>query len=453
MSSAAVVDVAYSTHASDESPRPWSLPGRITFRLSFLYLMLYMFLNGNTSLFTLLQNFPMLDGPIHDAVTYPLGELTRWWAVPTFHLTGIAAEWHRDGSGDTLLNYLLCVTFLGVAVLGTVVWSVLDRRRAHYAGLYRWLRFFLRLNVGIGMLQYGFYKVYPIQMQPPNLAVLNAPLGDASPMTLLWTLLGLSPWYERVCGLAEVLGGVLILIRPTALAGAALSAFVMTNVVLYNMFFDVPVKLYAIHILVMAMVVMLPDIRPLLDFFVLHRPTKLRGVWVPRARTDRGRWAIVVFEIAFFVLMMASEVKFDSERYATYLASVRPAPIVGLWRIEPSTPMPQLFGGARWNEISIDNLTRAMARSTDGQLWRVYLKFDADKHTLAMTSRGGSGAVVYTWATPDPDHMVLHLDAKGAGTAAATPAQTVTFARVPTPATYPLLTRGFHMVSEWGYER
>ena len=50
-------------------------------------------------------------------------------------------------------------------------------------------------------------------MQPPNLAVLNEPLGQASPLTLLWTLLGLLPMYKRVCGAAEVLGGVLILFR------------------------------------------------------------------------------------------------------------------------------------------------------------------------------------------------------------------------------------------------
>ena len=30
----------------------------------------------------------------------------------------------------------------------------------------------------MGMLQYGFYKLYPIQMQPPNMAVLNEPLGQ-----------------------------------------------------------------------------------------------------------------------------------------------------------------------------------------------------------------------------------------------------------------------------------
>ena len=424
---------------------PWSLLTKIAFRFSFLYLMLYMFCNGNTTIFTLLQNFPKLDGWIHNILFEPLGAVTLWWAVKFLHLTGIAATWHRDGSGDTLLNYLLCVTFLAIAIAGTAVWSVLDRSRPHYQTLYAWLRFFLRLNIGVGMLQYGFYKVYPVQMQPPNLAVLNEPLGNASPMTLLWTLLGLSPFYERICGAAEVLGGLLILFRRTALTGAALSAFVMTNVVLYNLFFDVPVKLYAIHILLMSIFVMLPDVSPLWDFLVMQRAAKLRGVWVPPASRPRFLRATAWVETGFLVLLLASEIKFDHDRYGAYLASVRPAPVIGLWRIEPNSPMPQTIGGVPWNEISIDNLTRGMARSTDGQLWRMYLNYDEKKHTLGMISRGGSGAVKYTWATPDPNHLILRVDGKNP--------QTLTFDRVPTPDHYPLLTRGFHMVSEWGYER
>jgi hypothetical protein len=423
----------------------WSWPVKVAFRLSFVYLMLYMFCNGNVTVFTVFEPFPVVDRWISTVLFTPLSALTQWWAVKALHLTGVAATWHHDGSGDTLLNYLLCVTFLGLALLVTAVWSVLDRRRAHYRTLYAWLRFFVRLNVGIGMLQYGFYKVFPVQMQPPNLAVLNAPLGDASPMTLLWTLLGLSPLYERVCGLAEVVGGVLILFRRTALTGAIISAFVMTNVVLYNFFFDVPVKLYALHLLLMPLFVMLPDVKPLWDFLVMHKAAKLRGVWVPPSSRRGVRVAITAVEIAFLLVAVWSEWKYDGDRYKAYAASVRPAPVIGLWQLDPGSPMPMTVGGVPWHEISIDNLTRGMARSTDGQLWRMYLTYDEAAHTLGMVSRGGSGAVQYTWATPDKDHLVL-ATVKGA-------AMRLTFHRVATPTEYPLLTRGFHLVSEWGYER
>ena len=118
--------------------------------------MLYMFCNANVTVFTILQPFPAVDKWMTWVLFTPLSLLTQWWGVKAFHLAGMAAQWHRDGSGDTALNYLLCCTFFFVAVAGTVVWSALDRNRPHYRTLYAWLRFFLRLNVGIGMLQYGF---------------------------------------------------------------------------------------------------------------------------------------------------------------------------------------------------------------------------------------------------------------------------------------------------------
>jgi hypothetical protein len=441
MSSATMADVSLQEGVAVDDVR-WPLAGRLAFRFSFVYLMLYMFFNGNVTVFTILEPFPVVEGWIARNLFVPFGTLTQWWAVKAFHLTGLAATWHRDGSGDTLLNYMLCVTFAAVALVVTVVWSAVDWKRPHYRTLYAWLRFLVRINVGLGMLQYGFYKVFPVQMQPPNMAVLNAPLGNTSPMTLLWTLLGLVPMYERVCGLAEVAGGVLILFRRTALAGAMLSAFVMTNVVLYNFFFDVPVKLYAVHLLAMACFVMLPDLRPLWDFFVAHKDTRPVGVWVPPMRSARARWVIVGVEALFLVGSCAAMMKYDGDRYKAYLASVRPAPVIGLWRLETGQPMPMTIAGVPWEEISIDSLTRGMARSTDGELWRMYLKYNEGKHTLGMISRGGLGAVTYQWAAPDAGHLVLKNKDK-----------TMVFERVATPKEYPLLTRGFHLVSEFGYER
>jgi hypothetical protein len=446
MSSAAVAAGVYAGANEDAAGEVrWSLPAKLGFRFSFVYLMLYMFCNGNVTVFTVLQPFPVIDQFIGTVLWTPLATLTQWWAVRALHLTGIAATWHRDGSGDTLLNYLLCVTFAGIALAATALWSVLDRRRAHYQGLYAWLRFFLRLNVGMGMLQYGFYKVYPIQMQPPNLAVLNEPVGQMSPMTMLWTMLGYSPIYERVCGAAEVMGGLLILFRRTALAGALISAFVMINVLLYNIFFDVPVKLYAAHVLLMALFVMLPDVVPMWDFFVMEKDARLRGVWVPPAKRARMQKAMWWIEGIFLAGAVLGYIKFDGDRYKAYTDSVRSSPLIGLWALDAGSSMPKTVGGVPWNEISIDNLTRGMARSTDGQLWRMYLSDDEKAHTLGMVSRGGGGAVKYTWQTPDANHMVL--------TTVGQPVMVLEFHRVPTPKEYPLLTRGFHMISEWGYER
>ena len=172
---------------------------------------------------------------------------SEWASVNVFHITGVGAHFHPTGSGDTAVQWVEQLIFLLFAVGGALLWTAIaalrSSKRTEYQTLYAWLRFLLRLTCAMFMFNYGLDKLLPSQMQPPSMAILNEPVGNMSPMTMLWSLIGLNPGYEVVCGAAEVIGGVLLLFRRTALAGALLASFVLTNVLLYNMFFDVPVKL------------------------------------------------------------------------------------------------------------------------------------------------------------------------------------------------------------------
>jgi len=161
----------------------------------------------------------------------------------------------------------------------------------------------------------------------------------------------------------------------------------------------------------------------------------------------------VAVEVLYLVGTVLALAKYDGDRYKTYLASVRAAPIIGLWELDAGSATPMTVGGVGWYEISIDSLTRGMARSADGQLWRMYLTYDEKKHTVGMASRGGGGAVLYEWQVPDPQHMVLVTVPPKNATGTQSMPMTVIFHRVVTPKEYPLLTRGFHLVNEWGYER
>jgi hypothetical protein len=58
------------------TPR-WSLPTKIAFRLSFCYLMLYMFCNGNVTVFTIFQPFPVVEGWIGTVLFTPFYALTQ----------------------------------------------------------------------------------------------------------------------------------------------------------------------------------------------------------------------------------------------------------------------------------------------------------------------------------------------------------------------------------------
>jgi uncharacterized membrane protein YphA (DoxX/SURF4 family) len=201
----------------------------------------------------------------------------------------------------------LSATFLIAAAVATVVWSILDRRRTRYDRLAALLRVFLRYHIAIQMLGYGFAKLFTGQFPAPTNGRLMQAYGDSSPMGLLWTFMGNSRAYTMFAGAAEVLGGTLIVFRRTATLGAIVVLGVMTNVAMLNYCYDVPVKLFATHMVFMALIVIAPDARRLADVLVWHRATAPADWrWTPANK--RLRWArrlvkgaLVVFLFGYFV--------------------------------------------------------------------------------------------------------------------------------------------------------
>jgi hypothetical protein len=80
--------------------------------------------------------------------------------------------------------------------------------------------------------------------------------------------------YTSFTGAAEVLGGALLFFRRTTTLGALIVAGVMANVVMLNVCYDVCVKLGSLHILLLALVLLAPDARRLVDFFVCNRAVR-----------------------------------------------------------------------------------------------------------------------------------------------------------------------------------
>jgi hypothetical protein len=270
---------------------------------------------------------------------------------------------------------------------------------------------------------------------------------------MLWTLIGLNPVYEMICGSAEVAAGVLILFRRTALLGALLTAFLTTNIVLYNFCFDVPVKIYAAHLLLLSLAVMAPDMRGLWNFFVLHQPCTPVYGWKKPAR----RWGLRVETIATAVVLLLVGAQAAVELYGGYshqLANERhPSPYTGQWHVDSAMlngqPKPVLTGdGLPMTDIFLEPSGRAMLRDSATVLWRGGVHIEDKKHTLRLGSESFDQPLVYAMAQPDPAHLVLTPTGKDAKTAG-----TLTLTRVPLPAHYPLLERGFHWVNEWGLER
>ena len=234
---------------------------RIFFRLACVYWLLYSLPStGRISFFGVIPG-----AQAYKSVWQAIG---RWVAIHAFHLSGPVTVYRPTGSGDTTLDYIEELCFLVLTCAAVLVWSFVDRSRKEYRTLNSWLRLLVRYTLAITLLSYGFSKVFPVQFPFPALSRMIEPFGDFSPMGVLWQFMGSSPAYTIFAGMMEAFGGALLLFRRTTTLGALVSAAVLLNVVVLNFCYDVPVKLYSLNLLLMAVFLMAPDLGKLTGFLV-----------------------------------------------------------------------------------------------------------------------------------------------------------------------------------------
>lgn len=347
-----------------ERPEPprWSPATRVAFRFAFSYFILYYPLPALASQVEFLRD-AYID--FWDAVVVWADEAVVHVPYPlSFGERGI------NSSPYGWVQFLCTVALAGAA---TVVWSVLDRGRVGYARLYPWLRLAVRCLLAVIMIRYGAIKVIPTQMiAPPPLGVLHQRIGDLFPNFLLWWTVGASPSFERATGLAELLGGALLLLPRTTLLGALITAANMLFVVLLNLCYDVPVKLPSLHLLVMAVFLIAPDLRRLAGVFLFNRgaeparvPPLFERKWLDRAPH------VLLLLIGLWSIKSGFEAA--AERYERSHPP-RP-PLYGLWSVEgfsrDGKDVPLYTEPDRWRLVMFQKPGSLRVEQMDGS-WKAY---------------------------------------------------------------------------------
>ena len=204
------------------------------------------------------------------------------------------------GSGDTVDDWVLFATWLAVAFIITIIWSMIDHKRKEYTHIENGLKILVRIYLAVMMLSYGFSKIFVEQMPPPRLTQLYAPLGNLSPMRLSWLFIGYSAPYEIFTGLMEVIGAVLLLSRRTVFLGAFLIMCVMTNVAMMNFCYDIPVKLYSCFLLFLSLYLLSFDLKRIYQFIILHKSVEPSPLALNNRKWQKYGWAILSSGIIFF---------------------------------------------------------------------------------------------------------------------------------------------------------
>jgi hypothetical protein len=260
------------------------------------------------------------------------------------------------------------------------------------------------------MIIYGIGKLD--QFRSPGLLELQLPLGEMPRMGLLWTFMGASTTYAIFTGIAEVLGGVLLLTRRTTLLGTLVSITVLSNVVMLNFCYDVQVKTFASHLLVMAVFLILPDLRRLANVFVLNRGSQRVAPLALFARRWLN-WIVLVLPTVLVIAMCGRNLYVVHEyRKARAHLETRP-PLYGIWKVEEfeadgEVGPPRLTDAVRWRRVTI-NSSRSIVIQHMSDAYSVYaLRLDADAKTLALTNPlDSTWQSAISYRQPEPGLLAL----------------------------------------------
>ncbi len=421
----------------------WPLFLRVLFRLCFLYFglfcVLYQPIDGFVPTLT-------VDSP---NTFWPVRQIVFWTAAHIFHLD-LPLVYTGSGSGDKVFDWVFFFALFVFSAAGTVVWSILDRKRENYVTAYKWFRLFIRFALAGQLLSYGMAKLIPLQMSFPSLSKLVEPYGDFSPMGVLWASIGTTPAYEMFAGSAEVLAGILLIVPRTTMLGALIAAADMTQVFVLNMTYDVPVKLLSFHLLLLAAFLLAPDAKRLADFLVLDRPVE-RSSGSALFSTPRANRIALAAQIVLGVYLLAANVYSGLNGWFAYGGGSPKPPLYGIWNVDKvavdGKPRALLVtDSAGWRRIIFYSAQSVRVQRMDDSFARYGTSIDLTKHTIAFTKADDKQwRASFVFAQVGADRMTidgamdnhrLHMELS-----------------LVDPSKFLLVSRGFHWIQDYPFNR
>jgi hypothetical protein len=260
--------------------------------------------------------------------------------------------------------------------------------------------------------------------------------------------MGYSFGYTFFSGLMEVIGGLLLFYRKTTALGALITIGVMTNVVMLNFCYDVPVKIFSLHLVIFGILLLVPNAKAVFDFFILNKSTILSDYYFPVAFAQYKREIIIIKSLLIggFVLVF---VVMSFQRMQKYGDNSPQSPLYGIYKAEvfilnKDTLPPLTTDTIRWNKLLIgksriqtilmnDSLENYIAEIDTTQK-EISVKLFPDtlkKYKVDYSVNDNTLVIKGNWKN---DSIIVNL-------------------RKVDISKYPLISRGFHWVNEYPYNK
>ncbi|MFF0226415.1 DoxX family protein [Streptomyces sp. NPDC004629] len=377
----------------EEEARPapkWNMAKLIAFRFCLVYIALF-FLSEMRIMYPLLGVFgndlppSALTWQYHGARPF-----VNWVADRILHVDASLIE--PVQSGDQAFFWVLAFTWFLAAAVVTLVWSLLDRRRGNHVALHKWLHLVVRLCLAAQLFSFGFAKVFPLQMSLP-LTRLVEPFGNFAMLNVLWSQVGSSQPYEILLGCAEVTAGLLLVVPRTAMLGALLASVELTQVLILNATYQVPLKIFTFHLLLLSLFVLAPYGVRLVKFFVLNQSV---GPFArpPLFQARRAAHLALAAQLLVGAWLVGSQVHEEWKLWDSIGSSGPKPPLYGIWNVtsfsSDGRDRPPLVNDAeRWNRLIVDTPHSyqdgpVSSQRMDGSIVDYMAVFDASHHTITL---------------------------------------------------------------------
>lgn len=376
----------------------WSSPKKIAFRFFFIYFISVMLFKNNGA-------FPFYYY-VEQLFTKVMYKFIPWAGKAILGIDYKIAT-GPNGSGDTTYDYVLVFTIFLAAVIGTIIWTLLDRKAKNYKKLYYWLSLGLRAYVGLMLITYGMVKVIQVQFSQPNMFRLTQTFGESSPMGLAWTFLGFSKGYNIFMGIAEIAAG-LLLFRRTLTFGLIITLAASANVMAVNYFYDVPVKILSTHLVVMSLFLLSYNFKELLQFFFTKTPVTLSVIEKPKFSNVVNRILMVLkIAVLFYALPYAfyqtlqSQERYHGESSKSYLKGFYE---VKEFKLNDSILTANTEKTKKWKYLMIDRKKYALTK--DDNLKREWFQIIADSTKKELRLKGFRDSLkVYNFKYEETDSL------------------------------------------------
>ena len=433
----------------------WKLSRKISFRFFCSFFILYIF------------PFPLNSVPFGGEIN-KISEKILGWYYAAFEYVTVFWHWltpgvgktllnlenpitiFTNGSGDTTYDYVLVLTMILLSILICIGWSILDRNRKNYNTAYYWLCVLIRYYLAVIMLSYGFSKVFHLQMPYPYLSRLVQPYGDSSPMGLAWTYVGQSKAFSAFVGWSEVICGLLLFFRKTTLVGALLTLIVMGNVVVVNLCYDIPVKLFSSVLEIMALYLAAPYLKKIYQAFIQHKPIHINNYYQP---VFTKRWqaiGIKILKVLIIADALFSGVKGSIDQGKQYGDNAPKPPLYGIYNTvlvvrNNDTIPPLTTDTSRWKQIIVQSNNYARIKLMNDTLRNYNFKVDtALRKAIVFANWDTLNKINFNYIT-DADYLTFTGKFKN-------DSLFIKLKRFD-EKNFRLMSRGFHWINEYPYNR